>query len=198
MASRGRPLMQPWWNAELLNPKASHTLRCKQSRCKSNNVHLTRQLREYYKLQSRGMISPHWTLVFYYHHLWPVFTIWWHMLSIWWNTCLPQCFPGSNGLTVALCWAHNFNACSLWGQLSNWQNSYVKAEEVNVVLKVGFLRNKHLLPPVRIQMWYNWCFFGSNFIKWTWLCKTVTTTLQTCPCARHEGIWGSSYICNHS
>ena len=23
MASRGRPLMQPWWNAELLNPKAT-------------------------------------------------------------------------------------------------------------------------------------------------------------------------------
>lgn len=31
-----------------------------------------------------------------YYHLWPVYTIWWRMLFIWWNTCLPQCFPGSN------------------------------------------------------------------------------------------------------
>jgi hypothetical protein len=97
VASRGRPLMQPWWNTELLNPKANRThIDVNSSDADPNNLHAWRQLCAYCKLQSHGLILPQWTLAFYYRNLWPVFTIWWHMLSIWLNTCLPQCFPGSN------------------------------------------------------------------------------------------------------
>ena len=53
----------------------------------------------------------------------------------------PTMLPRLKQLTVALYWARNFNACSLWSQLSNWQNGYIEAQEVHVVVKVGVLRS---------------------------------------------------------
>ena len=101
----------------------------------------------------------------YFHHLWPVCTIWWRMLSIWWNTCLSQCFPCSNS------WQSHCAELTTLMRVHSEVNYPLDKTVISRSRKFTLLQRLGFWAVVAHSLLFefrfgDWCLIGTNFCKW--------------------------------